>query len=71
MRKLKKRKEDMADEWLRKHDPYYGSSEVHKKKYLQRPYYTPDQEVRRLRKEIPLSCLGDKDIDYFDIRVDL
>lgn len=52
------REEDMADKWLKKHDPYYRSKNGHKKKSEDRPYETLRQEETRANTEIPLSCLN-------------
>lgn len=64
MRRIRKREEDPADKWLRKHDPYYTDVSRGKAAKLQNPYLTPDQEVSRQRKEIPISCLSNVDLDY-------
>ena len=53
-----RRSEDMADIWLRKHDPYYTSPEKNKRKKLEYPYDTPEQERRRRTTEIPISNLN-------------
>lgn len=50
--------EDEADKWLRKHDPYYTSPDRDKRKKIDRPYETPEQEKRRRETEIPLSNLN-------------
>ena len=65
---IRKREEDPADKWLRENDPYYtGKGKAKNVKY---PYLTPDQEVRRSRKEIPLSSLGDVDMDFLRLSHD-
>ena len=63
---IRKREEDPADKWLRENDPYYTAKgkEKRKEKY---PYLTPDQEVRRKRKEIPISGLSNVDLDYLHL----
>ena len=52
------RTEDMADLWLREHDPYYLSKERGKRKKEKYPYDTPEQEKRRMQIEIPISDLN-------------
>ena len=52
------RKEDGADLWLRKHDPYYSSTKKNKRSKEKYPYDTPEQEHRRRQTEIPLSNLN-------------
>ena len=52
-----RRTEDMADIWLRQHDPYYTAPEKNKRKRLDYPYDTPEQEKRRREAEIPISNL--------------
>ena len=66
---IRKREEDPADRWLRENDPYY-TSKGKVKREEQYPYLTPDQEVRRKRKEIPLSRLGNADLDYLALTYD-
>lgn len=68
MRRIRKREEDPADQWLRKHDPYYTDMSRGKSKKIAHPYYTPDQEVARARKEIPISQLGEADLDYLSLK---
>ena len=41
-----------------------------KAKNIKYPYLTPEQEVRRNRKEIPLTCLGDIDMDFLRLSHD-
>ena len=53
-----RRNEDMADLWLREHDPYYTDPDKNKKKRLSNPYDTPEQERRRREVEIPVSSLN-------------
>lgn len=53
-----RRKEDEADKWLRENDPYYVSTDIHKKRRIDHPYETPEQEKRRREMEIPFSCLS-------------
>ena len=53
-----RRKEDIADKWLRKHDPYYTNPDRNKKKAVKYPYETPEQERRRREMEIPISNLN-------------
>lgn len=66
MSRIKKREEDEADKWLREHDPYYTSKKRNKgDKY---PYLTPDQEVKRKRREIPISSFKSTDLDYLAIK---
>ena len=67
MRKIQKREEDAADKWLRENDPYYTEKGSGKMKYLRHPYLTPDQELQRRRKEIPISSFRDRDLDYFSV----
>ena len=52
------RKEDDADKWLRKHDPYYASTKKNKRCKEKYPYDTPEQEHRRTQIEIPFSNLN-------------
>lgn len=52
------RGEDMADKWLREHDPYYTDPDKNKRKKLMYPYDTPEQEHRRVQIEIPISNLN-------------
>lgn len=52
-----RRTEDEADLWLREHDPYYSDTRKSKKKHIQAPYETPEQERRRREAEIPISNL--------------
>lgn len=53
-----RRNEDMADLWLREHDPYYTSPDKNKRKSLDNPYETPEQERRKKEVEIPISSLN-------------
>ena len=53
-----RREEDMADLWLREHDPYFIAPERNKKKSLSHPYETPEQERRKREMEIPISSLN-------------
>jgi hypothetical protein len=53
-----RREEDMADKWLREHDPYYTDPDKNKRKRLSKPYDTPEQERRRREAEIPVSSLN-------------
>lgn len=53
-----RREEDMADNWLREHDPYYTAPERNKRQRLTYPYDTPEQERRRREAEIPISNLN-------------
>ena len=53
-----RRKEDNADRWLRKHDPYYTDKRSNKRKNERNPYETPEQERRRREMEIPISNLN-------------
>ena len=53
-----RRVEDMADKWLREHDPYYTASNKNKRKKEEYPYDTPEQERRRRETEIPISSLN-------------
>lgn len=53
-----RRTEDMADKWLREHDPYYTAPDKDKKKRIERPYETPEQERRSRSTEIPVSNLN-------------
>lgn len=57
MRRLR-REEDMADLWLREHDPYYTDPDKNKRKKVSQPYDTPEQEKRRRSIEIPISNLN-------------
>lgn len=52
-----RRAEDEADIWLREHDPYYTAPAKDKKKRIERPYETPEQERRSRSMEIPMSNL--------------
>lgn len=52
------RKEDAADKWLRKHDPYYTDKRNNKRKNQKNYYETPGQERRRNEMEIPISNLN-------------
>lgn len=67
MRRILKRGEDEADKWLRLHDPYYTDMSRGKSNKIRNPYLTPDQEVARARKEIPISQLGEADLDYLSL----
>lgn len=67
MSRIRKREEDSADKWLREHDPYYTSMSRGKAKMISNPYLTPDQEVSRQRKEIPISCVANVDLDYLNV----
>lgn len=67
MGKIKRREEDQADKWLREHDPYYTDMSRGKSHKLSNPYLTPDQEVARARKEMPISCLANVDLDYLAV----
>lgn len=62
-----RRAEDEADLWLREHDPYYSDTRKSKKKYLQAPYETPEQERRRREAEIPISNLTKKQRQLFKV----
>lgn len=53
-----RREEDMADKWLREHDPYYTAPDKNKRKRVGYPYETPEQERRRREMEIPISNLN-------------
>ena len=53
-----RREEDEADKWLRKHDPYYTSPDRDKRKKIDRPYETPEQEKSRRETEITLNNLN-------------
>lgn len=53
-----RRKEDQADKWLRKHDPYYTNTDRSKRSKEDSPYDTPEQERRRRETEIPISNLN-------------
>ena len=53
-----RREEDMADLWLREHDPYYTDPDKNKRKKVSQPYETPEQEKRRRSIEIPISNLN-------------
>ena len=57
MSKLR-RDEDMADKWLREHDPYYTDPQKNKRKTIEYPYDTPEQERRKRETEIPISSLN-------------
>lgn len=67
MSRIRKREEDPADKWLREHDSYYTSMSRGKAKMISNPYLTPDQEVSRQRKEIPISCVANVDLDYLNV----
>ena len=66
-KRIKKRKEDEADKWLREHDPYYTDKTRDKGKRDKYPYLTPDQELQQNRKEIPISSFKDVDLDYLSL----
>nr|DAT04956.1 MAG TPA: hypothetical protein [Caudoviricetes sp.] len=34
---------------------------------IKHPYLTPDQEVSRQRKEIPITCVSNVDLDYLNV----
>ena len=53
-----RREEDMADKWLREHDPYYTNPDKNKRKRAESYYETPEQERRRREMEIPISNLN-------------
>ena len=53
-----RREEDEADLWLREHDPYYTAPDRNKRKQVEYPYDTPEQERRRREQEIPISNLN-------------
>lgn len=53
-----RREEDEADKWLREHDPYYTAPDKNKRKLIENPYETPEQERRRREVEIPISNLN-------------
>lgn len=55
-----RREEDAADKWLREHDPYYADPRKNKRKKVEHPYETPEQERRRRETEIPISSLSSK-----------
>ena len=55
-----KREEDVADLWLREHDPYYTDPDKNKRAKVSYPYETPKQEARRRGMEIPFSSLSMK-----------
>ncbi len=67
MKRVHKREEDPADQWLRKNDPYYTAMGRGKINALSHPYLTPDQEVARRRKEIPISQFEEADLDFLQI----
>lgn len=67
-KRIKIREEDQADKWLREHDPYYTDMSRGKLNKLKHPYYTPDQEVSRRRREIPISCMSEVDLDYLNLQ---
>lgn len=52
------RDEDIADKWLREHDPYYTDTKRNKRKKKECLYDTPQQERRRREMEIPISSLS-------------
>ncbi len=56
--RIRKRKEDEADKWLRENDPYYTSKRKNKRKHTDYAYETPEQEKRRREMEIPISNLN-------------
>ena len=60
-------KEDSKGEKNREHDPYYTSMSRGKAKMIKHPYLTPDQEVSRQRKEIPITCVSNVDLDYLNV----
>lgn len=66
-RRIRKREEDQADKWLRENDPYYTDMSRGKANKIRNPYLTPDQEVARARKEIPISCMSEVDLDYLSL----
>lgn len=56
--RVRHKKEDEADKWLRAHDPYYSNAHNNKKRQEEYPYETIEQEYRRSSKEIPISNLS-------------
>ena len=52
-----RRNEDLADIWLRKHDPYYTDKSGHKSKSLSHPYATARMDRTKAEIEIPISNL--------------
>lgn len=67
-RRVRKREEDPADKWLREHDPYYTDMSRGKSNKISNPYFTPDQELFRAKREIPISCISDVDLDYLSLK---
>lgn len=65
-----RRDEDLADKWLREHDPYYTDPSRSKTDKYGTYYLTPEQERRRLEVEIPLSNLSVKQALSIGIEVD-
>ena len=62
------RQEDLADQWLREHDPYYTDPDRNKRSKVSHPYETPEQEKRRKEVEIPISCLnGAQKVQFAEI----
>ena len=53
-----RREEDQADIWLRENDPYYTDKRSNKKRSINNPYETPEQEHRRAQVEIPFTALS-------------
>ena len=55
---IRYRNEDIADIWLREHDPYYTDRSGHKSKKAPYPYDTARQERTKAEIEIPFSNLN-------------
>lgn len=56
--RIRYRKEDEADKWLKENDPYYSSTAKNKMRTTDHPYETVEQEHRRVAVEIPFSNLN-------------
>ena len=53
--------EEMTINFLREHDAYFKSTNKYKTREEDYPYHTPQQEERKDRVELPLTCLTKKD----------
>ena len=54
-----RRKEDRADRWLRKHDPYYTDKSKNKVRDEKYAYETPEMEVVEFETEDIITASGD------------
>lgn len=65
-----RREEDEADKWLREHDPYYTEPSRSKTRNYENYYLTPDQERKRLEREIPFSNLSISQAQSVGLEID-